>query len=194
MKELLTVRAVLADAYGKAFVQQAVTNANGAVNATVVKKLAITTPSAALCNKHLAKIAAKYEVAWAPEVEPDADGVFPEVASSARARPAKQAISADVFPTTGGGGGGGQKMDTIPLAPPSFGDEEPFPEPPPNLGGGGSVGGRAAKQARPTQKKPTGGVSVMPNDIVMSVGDARPNGGFGGAAPSNNDDEDFDDL
>jgi vacuolar protein sorting-associated protein IST1 len=44
LTELLTVRQILAAAYGKEFVQKAVVNHGGCVNATVLKKLAIQTP------------------------------------------------------------------------------------------------------------------------------------------------------
>jgi vacuolar protein sorting-associated protein IST1 len=77
LKELLVVRAILAEKYGKPYVQRAVTDADGAVNAAVVKKLAVTTPPPATVTKYMTAIAQKYDVEWLPEAEPDADGVFP---------------------------------------------------------------------------------------------------------------------
>jgi vacuolar protein sorting-associated protein IST1 len=77
LKELLVVRAILAEKYGKPYVQRAVTDADGAVNAAVVKKLAVVTPPPATVTKYMTAIAQKYDVEWLPEVEPDADGVFP---------------------------------------------------------------------------------------------------------------------
>ena len=78
----------------------------------------------------MAAIATKYEVAWAPEVEPDpTTGVFPEVASTAKVRPASSAaISADAFPTTGSGGGGAkQRPAAKAAAPPPVQDDDNIP-------------------------------------------------------------------
>lgn len=44
LTELSVIRQLLAAAYGKEYVQAAIVNSDGAVNATVVKKLAIATP------------------------------------------------------------------------------------------------------------------------------------------------------
>jgi hypothetical protein len=103
LTELIVVRRLLAEAYGKEFVQAAVTNQDGSMNATVAKKIAISTPCECVCDSRLGAyaithtsaaaqaasmmqaIATKYEVEWTAEVEPDpTTGVFPEVASTAK--------------------------------------------------------------------------------------------------------------
>jgi vacuolar protein sorting-associated protein IST1 len=77
LKELLVVRSLMVEKYGKPYVARAVANADGVVNAAVVKKLSVSTPAPAAVTKYMAAIAAKYDVDWQPELEPDANGVFP---------------------------------------------------------------------------------------------------------------------
>jgi len=165
LTELLTVRQVLAAAYGKEFVQKAVVNQGGCVNATVLKKLAIQTPSSAQVTKYLTSIANKYEVEWQAELEPDADGVFPEAPAAKTAKKSKSSVSNASFPTI-------STDDAIPAAPPQFDEEEAFPTPPPEFGGApvASTPKKAArpaqKQARPAQKQAKarpGAVAVFPD-------------------------------
>lgn len=82
LKELLVVRSLLVGKYGKEYIQRACTNANGTVNKSVERKLAIATPKSSEVTKYLTKIAQKYDVDWAAEAVPGEDGLFPEVEST----------------------------------------------------------------------------------------------------------------
>lgn len=64
VKELLTIRAIFAHKYGKAFEADALENKNGKVNAKVVAKLSIAPPDAALVSRYLREIARTYHVNW----------------------------------------------------------------------------------------------------------------------------------
>lgn len=64
IKELHTVRALLADKYGKQFVLDAMENAGGKVNEQVVKKLSVTPPRDELVQGYLEEIAKAYGVNW----------------------------------------------------------------------------------------------------------------------------------
>lgn len=64
IKEIHTVRALLADKYGKDFALQALENSDNKVAEKVVKKLRIEPPSDALVNGYLEEIANTYGVDW----------------------------------------------------------------------------------------------------------------------------------
>lgn len=64
IKELLTVRTLLAEKYGKPFVLDAMDNKDGKVNEKVVKKLSVTPPKEELVQGYLEEIAKAYGVNW----------------------------------------------------------------------------------------------------------------------------------
>lgn len=64
IKELLTVRTLLAEKYGKPFVLEAMENTDGKVNEKVVKKLSVTPPKEELVQGYLEEIAKAYGVNW----------------------------------------------------------------------------------------------------------------------------------
>ncbi|KFA51701.1 hypothetical protein S40293_02730 [Stachybotrys chartarum IBT 40293] len=64
IKELATVRALLADKYGKEFVLAAMDNRGGKVNDKVIKKLSVEPPRQELVNGYLEEIARAYGVDW----------------------------------------------------------------------------------------------------------------------------------
>lgn len=64
IKELHTVRALLAEKYGKQFVLDAMENKDGKVNEKVVKKLSVTPPKPELVQGYLEEIAKAYGVNW----------------------------------------------------------------------------------------------------------------------------------
>lgn len=64
IKELNTVRALLAEKYGKQFVLDAMENTGGGVNEKVVKKLSVTPPKDELVQGYLEEIAKAYGVNW----------------------------------------------------------------------------------------------------------------------------------
>ncbi|CAN8102412.1 unnamed protein product [Discula destructiva] len=64
IKELLTVRSLLAEKYGKPFVLEAMENTGGKVNEKVVKKLSVTPPKDELVQGYLEEIAKAYGVNW----------------------------------------------------------------------------------------------------------------------------------
>ncbi|KAJ6789316.1 hypothetical protein PWT90_01056 [Aphanocladium album] len=81
IKELATVRQLLAEKYGKEFVLAATDNAEGKVNEKVVKKLSVEPPRKELVQGYLEEIARAYGVDWPkrekasppPEYEDDDD-------------------------------------------------------------------------------------------------------------------------
>lgn len=64
IKELGTVRVLLAEKYGKEFVLEAMENAGGKVNDKVVKKLSVEPPRKDLVQGYLEEIAKAYGVDW----------------------------------------------------------------------------------------------------------------------------------
>lgn len=64
IKELTTVRNLLADKYGKEFVLTAMENSDGKVNPQVVKKLSVEPPRDELVAGYLEEIARAYGVDW----------------------------------------------------------------------------------------------------------------------------------
>ncbi|KAL6883947.1 DUF292 domain-containing protein [Trichoderma longibrachiatum] len=64
IKELMTVRTLLAEKYGKEFVLAAMENADGKVNEKVVKKLNVEAPRKELVQGYLEEIAKAYGVDW----------------------------------------------------------------------------------------------------------------------------------
>lgn len=64
IKELHTVRSLLAEKYGKQFVLEAMENTDGKVNEKVVKKLSVTPPKPELVQGYLEEIAKAYGVNW----------------------------------------------------------------------------------------------------------------------------------
>ncbi|KAH6607488.1 hypothetical protein Trco_003801 [Trichoderma cornu-damae] len=64
IKELMTVRTLLAEKYGKEFVLAAMDNADGKVNDKVVKKLSVEAPRRELVQGYLEEIAKAYGVDW----------------------------------------------------------------------------------------------------------------------------------
>ncbi|KAJ2904373.1 IST1-like protein [Zalerion maritima] len=69
IKELQTVRLMLAEKYGKEFALQAIENSDGKVNDKVVKKLSVTPPRPELVQGYLEEIAMAYGVDWPPHEE-----------------------------------------------------------------------------------------------------------------------------
>ncbi|KAG5998177.1 hypothetical protein E4U52_001543 [Claviceps spartinae] len=64
IKELITVRQLLAEKYGKEFVLSAMENADGKVNEKVVRKLSVEPPKQELVQGYLEEIARAYGVDW----------------------------------------------------------------------------------------------------------------------------------
>lgn len=64
IKELITVRTLLAEKYGKEFVLSAMDNSDGKVNQTVLKKLSVEPPRKELVQGYLEEIARAYGVDW----------------------------------------------------------------------------------------------------------------------------------
>lgn len=64
IKELNTVRTLLAERYGKQFVLEAMENTGGGVNEKVVKKLSVIPPKEELVQGYLEEIAKAYGVNW----------------------------------------------------------------------------------------------------------------------------------
>lgn len=64
IKELMTVRTLLAEKYGKEFVLVAMDNTDGKVNEKVVKKLSVEAPRQELVTGYLEEIAKAYGVDW----------------------------------------------------------------------------------------------------------------------------------
>ncbi|PHH76573.1 hypothetical protein CDD80_1434 [Ophiocordyceps camponoti-rufipedis] len=73
MKELGTVRLLLAEKYGKEFVLQAMENSDGKVNEMVVRKLSVEPPKKELVQGYLEEIAKAYGVNW-PRREGQVEG------------------------------------------------------------------------------------------------------------------------
>lgn len=70
IKELATVRQLLAEKYGKEFVLAATDNAEGKVNEKVVKKLSVEPPRKELVQGYLEEIARAYGVDWPKREKP----------------------------------------------------------------------------------------------------------------------------
>lgn len=70
IKELSTVRQLLAEKYGKEFVLAAMDNAEGKVNAQVVRKLSVEPPRKELVQGYLEEIARAYGVDWPKRNDP----------------------------------------------------------------------------------------------------------------------------
>ncbi|KXJ85793.1 DUF292 domain-containing protein [Microdochium bolleyi] len=66
IKELHTVRLLLAEKFGKEFVLSAMENTGGGVSDKVVKKLSVTPPKEELVQGYLEEIARAYGVDWPP--------------------------------------------------------------------------------------------------------------------------------
>lgn len=64
IKELQTVRALLAEKFGKEFTLAAIDNSDNKVSAKVVKKLSVTPPKEELVQGYLEEIARAYGVEW----------------------------------------------------------------------------------------------------------------------------------
>lgn len=64
IKELTTVRQLLAEKYGKEFVLSAMENTDGKVNEKVIKKLSVEPPRQELVQGYLEEIARAYGVDW----------------------------------------------------------------------------------------------------------------------------------
>ncbi|GAB0132502.1 hypothetical protein EsDP_00000936 [Epichloe bromicola] len=64
IKELIVVRQLLAEKYGKEFVLAAMENADGKVNERVIKKLSVEPPKQELVQGYLEEIARAYGVDW----------------------------------------------------------------------------------------------------------------------------------
>lgn len=71
IKELHTVRALLAEKFGKDFVLQAMENTGGKVSEKVVKKLSVTPPKPELVTGYLEEIAKAYGVNWPRKPQQD---------------------------------------------------------------------------------------------------------------------------
>ncbi|KAL2208814.1 DUF292-domain-containing protein [Sarocladium strictum] len=70
IKELITVRNLLAEKYGKEFVLAAMENEGGRVNEKVVKKLSVEPPKKELVQGYLEEIAKAYGVDWPRRTQP----------------------------------------------------------------------------------------------------------------------------
>jgi len=66
IKELQTVRLLLAEKFGKDFVLSAMENKDGGVSDKVIKKLSVTPPKEELVQGYLEEIARAYGVDWPP--------------------------------------------------------------------------------------------------------------------------------
>ncbi|KAJ1333379.1 vacuolar protein sorting-associated protein IST1 [Microdochium nivale] len=66
IKELQTVRVLLAEKFGKEFVLSAMDNSGGGVSDKVVQKLSVTPPKEELVQGYLEEIARAYGVDWPP--------------------------------------------------------------------------------------------------------------------------------
>lgn len=75
VKELLVLRQMFAYRYGKQFEQDAAENRDDKVNAKVVLKLAVVSPSTDLVDRYLEEIARTYHVKWqGADADSDEDG------------------------------------------------------------------------------------------------------------------------
>ncbi|PHH53005.1 AP-2 complex subunit sigma [Ceratocystis fimbriata CBS 114723] len=92
VKELQTVRTLLAERFGKEFVLSATTNANGRVSPNVVKKLQVTPPREELVQGYLEEIAKAYGVLW-PEQSPVKDAESGDEDGSGGGGGAEKALS-----------------------------------------------------------------------------------------------------
>jgi vacuolar protein sorting-associated protein IST1 len=72
IKELITVRGLLAEKYGKEFVMTAMENSDGKVNEKVVRKLSVEPPRKELVTGYLEEIAKAYGVDWPKREKLDA--------------------------------------------------------------------------------------------------------------------------
>ncbi|KAL5594621.1 hypothetical protein BROUX41_001540 [Berkeleyomyces rouxiae] len=99
IKELHTVRALLAERFGKDFLLAATTNSAGRVSPNVVKKLQVTPPREELVQGYLEEIAKAYGVPW-PNMPPEA----PSDGESGKG-------DDEDAPGSGSGGGGGGAKD-----------------------------------------------------------------------------------
>jgi len=77
LKELHTVRTLLAEKFGKEFALRAVENADGKVSEKVIKKLSVTPPKEELVTGYLEEIAKAYGVNW-PKRDQEDLGDAPE--------------------------------------------------------------------------------------------------------------------
>ncbi|RCI09554.1 putative trypsine-like protease [Ophiocordyceps polyrhachis-furcata BCC 54312] len=80
IKELGTVRLLLAEKYGKEFVMQAMENSDGKVNEKVVLKLSVEPPRRELVQGYLEEIAKAYGVNW-PRRQPSSSSPPPAAAA-----------------------------------------------------------------------------------------------------------------
>lgn len=119
IKELGTVRTLLAEKYGKDYVLAATENADGKVNEKVVKKLSVTPPREELVVGYLEEIARAYGVDW-PKRE--AVSPPPELLD-------EDEVDDDDEPS------GGQKQRAVPLA--ADGRDPALNTPVKKLAGGG---------------------------------------------------------
>ncbi|KAI1070126.1 uncharacterized protein FIESC28_10308 [Fusarium coffeatum] len=114
IKELGTVRTLLAEKYGKEYVLAATENSDGKVNEKVVKKLSVTPPREELVVGYLEEIARAYGVDWPkkeavsppPELlDEDDDDDEPSGGQKAKAAPltADPAMNTPVKKLAGGG-------------------------------------------------------------------------------------------
>lgn len=114
IKELGTVRTLLAEKYGKEYVLAATENSDGKVNEKVVKKLSVTPPREELVVGYLEEIARAYGVDWPkkeavsppPELlDEDDDDDEPSGGQKAKAEPltADPAMNTPVKKLAGGG-------------------------------------------------------------------------------------------
>jgi len=78
VKELQTVRGLLAERYGKEFVITAMENSDGKVSEKVVKKLSVTPPSEELVTGYLEAIAQTYGVEWPKKPKQDLGDAPPD--------------------------------------------------------------------------------------------------------------------
>lgn len=102
IKELVTVRTLLAEKYGKEFVLAAMENADGKVNEKVVKKLSVEAPRQELVTGYLEEIAKAYGVDWPKRSVSTPPPPQPDLLDDEGASGGEDGASG------GGGGGGGQ--------------------------------------------------------------------------------------
>jgi vacuolar protein sorting-associated protein IST1 len=101
IKELQTVRLLLAEKYGKEFLIAAMENTDGKVSEKVVKKLMVTPPRDELIQGYLEEIAKAYGVDWPPgRLRAEAAAIADNVPETF-----------DVEDEASGGGGGGEAGD-----------------------------------------------------------------------------------
>lgn len=123
IKELILVRQLLAEKYGKEFVLSAMENRNGGVSDKIVRKLSVEPPKDELVQGYLEEIARAYGVNWPKKtageppafVDEDEDDDENDVGPSGGQAQRVLDKPLEAAQTTSGGGDGLPKEQTTPL-------------------------------------------------------------------------------